>query len=135
MYGARDATLLVLSSRAVDQTVINALESAAQALGHETGCAVATLDEARVAAADLAEFVYAGDPWAVVAIDEAAQGELRAAFGAEADAFAPDHPVTTGAGFTLVSVPGFASCLDDLPAKRVAWGRLKAALHPGNPLG
>lgn len=131
MYGPQDATLLVLSSARLDQRVINALESAAQALGHAGGACVATLAEA---GADIVAFVAQGDPWAVVAIDDAAVQELKAGFGAEAERLFPDAPVDVALGYRLVAVPGFAECLDDMDAKRVAWHRLKAARHPGNPL-
>ena len=73
------------------------------------------------------------DPWAVVAIDEPAIEALRRAFGGESPPPLPDKPVEAR-GYTLVAVPGFAACLDDQQAKRVAWRRLKAARHPRNPL-
>lgn len=131
MYGPQDATLLILSSARLDQRVINALESAGKALGHADGVCIATLAEA---GEDIAAFIMQGDPWAVAAIDDAVIRELRSAFEPEAEKLFPDAPVDTALGYRLVAVPGFASCLDDMDAKRVAWHRLKAARHPGNPL-
>lgn len=132
MYGAPDATFLVLSAAALDQKVINALDSAARALGHSSGACVATLAEA---APDIALFVATADPWTVVAIDEEAVAALALAFSPQAAGFAADEPVSHQLGYTLVAVPGFADCLDDLEFKRIAWGRLQAAAHPSNPLG
>ena len=131
MYGSPDATLLALSAAPVDQSVINALQASAAKLGHATGACVATLEEA---GADVARFVAAADPWSVLALDDEAACALRQAFAPAADALAPDAPVCVPAGYTLVAVPAFASCLDDQQAKRVAWARMKAARHPGNPL-
>ncbi len=74
------------------------------------------------------------DPWSVVAVDEAGLALLSAAFGDASAGLAPDAPVCVE-GYMLVAVPGFAECLHDEQAKRVAWKRLKAARHPGNPLG
>ena len=130
MYGPADATLLVLAARPQSQAVINALQSSAQALGHESGACVATLQEA---GESLPLFIAQADPWAVVAIDEPAIAALQAAFPPASQALAPDAPATA-LGYTLVAVPGFAECVDDQPAKRVAWARLKAARLPGNPL-
>lgn len=131
MYGAGDATLLVLSASSLGQDVINALESAAHALGHVDGACVATLEEA---GGSLPLFVAEKDPWAVVAIDASSIEALSAAFPPASKALAPDRPVATGEGYLLVAVPGFAECLGDQAAKRVAWRRLKAARHPANPL-
>lgn len=131
MYGARNATMMVLAERGLDQSVINALESAAKALGHGTGCCIVTLGEVD----DLALFILESDPWAVVGIDGPSIEALRTAFGGESEQLAPGTPVLSGGGYLLVAVPGFAECLDDQAAKRVAWNRLKAARHPGNPLG
>lgn len=134
MYGALDATMMVLTSHPVDQAVINALQSAATALGHESGCSVLTTGEA-AQHGGLASLILEADPWSVVAIDDAAIDALRAAFGAESGGLQPGKPLQAGGGYTLVAVPGFAECLDDQSKKRVAWGQLKAARHPGNPLG
>lgn len=131
MYGAPDATMMVITESAVDQTVINALESAAAALGHKTGCSVVTLGEV----SDLALFILESDPWVVVGIEDASIQALAAAFGGESAQLKPGTPVHAGGGYLLVAVPGFAQCLDDDDAKRLAWHRLKAARHPGNPLG
>ena len=81
----------------------------------------------------LALYIERVDPWAVVAIDEPAIEALRRAFGDESASLSPDRPVEAR-GYTLVAVPGFAACLHDQQAKRVAWHRLKAARHPQNPL-
>ena len=131
MYGPPDATLLALSAEPVDQGVINALQASAEKLGHATGVCVATLAEA---GADVALFIAAADPWSVLALDDESTCALRWAFAPEADALAPDAPVCVSAGYTLVAVPAFARCLDDGQAKRIAWARMKAARHPGNPL-
>ena len=131
MYGAPEATLLVVTDVALDQRVINALESAAQALGHDEGACIATCAEL---AGDPAAFIATCDPWAVVAIDEPSEELLKRAFPPESQALRPDAPVAVPEGYLLVSVPEFAQCLDDLPLKRIAWNRLKAARHPGNPL-
>lgn len=134
MYGPADATLIVLSEEPLDQAVINALQSSAEKLGHEDLC-VATLGEVAGAesAESLAAYIAGADPWAVVAIDDAAVEALRGAFGEESRALAPDAPVNV-LGYELVAVPGFAECLGDAAAKRVAWRRLQAAAHPDNPL-
>lgn len=131
MYGGRDATMTVLTEQPVDQAVINALESAASALGHATGCSVVSLSEA----SDLVSFILEAGPWAVVGIDGPSIEQMRSAFGEGSARLAPDAPVSTWDGCVLVAVPGFADCLDDPEAKRVAWNRLKAARHPANPLG
>ena len=131
MYGPRDATLLVLTSRRLDQRVINALESAASALGHVDGVCVTTLAET---GDDLAHFIVESDPWSVVAIDDESLAALQQAFLPESERLFPDAPVDTSFGYLLIAVPGFAACLDDIEVKRTAWNRLKAARHPGNPL-
>ena len=130
MYGTRDATMMVLAAVPSEQEVINALESAAQALGHEEGCCIVTLPEI----ADLVTFIYEADPWSVVAIDDDSIAALKEAFGGEAAQLSAGTPVQAGGGYTLVAVPAFAQCMGDQDAKRVAWNRLKAARHPGNPL-
>ena len=143
MYGPADATLIVLSDGPLDQAVINALEASAEKLGHKALC-VATLGEARAAGVEsdprddapaeaLAAYIAEADPWAVVAIDDASVEALRAAFGGESRALAPDAPVNV-LGYELVAAPAFAECLGDAAVKRVAWRRLQAARHPGNPL-
>lgn len=134
MYGALDATMMVLTTNPVDQAVINALQSAAAALGHESGCSILTTGEA-AQHGGLASLILEADPWSVVAIDDAAIDALRDAFGAESGGLRPGKPLQAGGGYTLVAVPGFAECLDNQEKKRVAWGQLKAARHPGNPLG
>lgn len=131
MYGPRDATLLVLTEARLDQRVINALESAAQALGHADGACIARLSET---GDELALFIAQGDPWSVVAIDDASVAALQKSFPPESSRLYPDAPVEVPEGYQLVAVPGFSACLDDQAAKRVAWNRLKAARHPGNPL-
>lgn len=135
MYGASDATFLVLCGHPLDQTVINALESAAEALGHTTGCAVLSLDELDRDGTELVDFIYRADPWCVIPIDDASITRLCDAFPEETRKFAGDCPVKVGAGYLLVAVPGFAKCLDNRSLKRLCWERLKAARHPGNPLG
>lgn len=109
--------------------VASALQSAARALGYPDGCAIVQLADVD----DLRLFVFEADPWVVIAIDDVAVGALRAAFGLDEVAFASDVPANA-TGYKLVAVPGFAGCLDDPDAKRVAWARMKAAAHPGNPL-
>lgn len=131
MYGLREATLLVLSDVPLGQRAINALESAAQALGHSDGACIITCAELPE---DTAAFLVSCDPWAIVAIDDASTDLLREAFPPESQKLFADAPVTVPEGYRLVSVPGFAQCLDDREKKRTAWNRLKAARHPGNPL-
>ncbi|MEI3377072.1 MAG: hypothetical protein V8R08_04450 [Coriobacteriales bacterium] len=129
MTQAQDTTLVVLASLPVDVRVASALQSAARALGYADGCAIVQL-------ADLGEprrFVFETDPWAVIAIDDASIDALRTAFELDAQAFSPDVPARV-TGYALVAVPGFATCLDDPEAKRIAWARMQAAAHPGNPL-
>ena len=147
MADAVDPTLLVLARMRPTPAVEKALASAAGALGHTAGLAVRTLDAAgegglcsdsgrALEASDseaLALYIERVDPWAVVAIDEPAIEALRRAFGDESASLSPDRLVEAR-GYTLVAVPGFAACLDDQQAKRVAWHRLKAARHPQNPL-
>lgn len=125
-----DSTLIILSSAPVEVQVASALQSAAQALGHAGGCSIVQLAEI----ADLKRFVFECDPWSVIVIDEASLDAVRSAFSFEADAFACDVPAQAF-GYAFVAVPGFAECLGDEGAKRVAWQRMKAARHPGNPLG
>lgn len=108
----------------------DALGACAKALGYE-----GTARFADVSAYDsqkLVLAVHAWDPWSVVAIDEESVAKLAAAFGAEACGFGPDAPVVVR-GYRLVAVPGFEECMTDKDAKRVAWGRMKAAAHPGAP--
>ena len=129
MSQAQDTTLVVLTGAAVDVRVASALQSAAQALGYADGCAIVQLADAP----DLKRFVFEADPWSVIAIDDASINALRSAFDLAIQDFAPD--VTAQAiGYRLFAVPGFAACLDDADAKRVAWARMQAAVHPGNPL-
>lgn len=131
MYGAPDATLLVLSAQPLEQRAINALESSAKALGHAYGVCIASLSDA---GDDLAAFIMRADPWSVVAIDDAAIDAVRSAFPPASQALEADKPVDVAQGYRLVAVLGFADCLDDDAAKRIAWNRLKAARHPGHPI-
>ena len=62
-----------------------------------------------------------------MAIDDASIDALREAFDLDARDFAGDVPASV-TGYNL------ADCLDDMEAKRNAWMRMKAAVHPGNPL-
>lgn len=124
-----DSTLVIIAGEPVDVRVASALQSAAQALGYADGCAIVQLADA----GDLKRFVFEADPWSLIAIDDASIDALRGAFDLDEQAFAADVPVHV-TGYRLVAVPGFASCLDDPDAKRVAWVRMQAAAHPGNPL-
>lgn len=124
-----DSTLVIIAGEPVDVRVASALQSAAQALGYADGCAIVQLSEA----GDLKRFVFEADPWSLIAIDDASIDALRGAFDLDEQAFAADVPVHV-TGYRLVAVPGFAACLDDPDAKRVAWVRMQAAAHPGNPL-
>lgn len=126
---AAESTLIVLSSASTDVRAASALQSAASALGHANGAALIQLNEVD----DLKRFVFEADPWAVMAIDDTSIAALREAFGLADQQFAPDVPAEV-TGYTLVAIPGFAECLDDPDAKRVAWTRMRAAVHPGNPL-
>ena len=107
MSGAQDTTLIVLTGVSVDVRVASALQSAAEALGYADGCAIVRLSDVD----DLRRF----------------------AFDLDARDFAGDVPASV-TGYNLVAVPAFADCLDDMEAKRIAWMRMKAAVHPGNPL-
>lgn len=129
MSGAQDTTLIVLTGVSVDVRVAFALQSAAEALGYADGCAIVRLSDID----DLRHFVFESDPWTVMAIDDASIDALREAFDLDARDFAGDVPASV-TGYNLVAVPAFADCLDDMEAKRNAWMRMKAAVHPGNPL-
>lgn len=124
-----ETTLLVLTSSPVEVQVASALQSAAQALGYADGCDIIRLGERP----DLKLFVFEADPWAVMAIDDASIEALRDAFSLSDDDFAADVPINI-AGYELVAIPGFADCMEDQDAKRVAWKRMHAAAHPKNPL-
>lgn len=126
---AVESTLIVLSHEPVSVQVASALQSAAAALGYGSGAALLQLDSIE----DLKFFVFDADPWAVMAIDDPSIAALRRAFDLSEERFAPDKPAEH-AGYRFVAVPGFAACLEDPNAKRVAWGRMQAAAHPGNPL-
>ncbi len=76
--------------------------------------------------------VHECDPWDVVAVDDGAIQALKDAFCDEASQLAPDNPVEVR-GYLMVAAPDFEGCLQDQAAKRVAWGRLKAAAHPQAP--
>ncbi len=132
MPESADPTLLVLCEARPAREVRAALSSACEALGHPAGfamCEVGGMDAERAAA-----IIERVDPWSVVAIDGTSAALLALSFGKASAPLAPDAPMCVD-GYTLVAVPGFAECLHDEQAKRVAWGRLKAARHPGNPLG
>lgn len=124
-----DSTLVIIAGEPVDVRVASALQSAAQALGYADGCAIVQLADA----GDLKRFVFEADPWSLIAIDDASIDALRGAFDLDEQAFAADVPAHV-TGYRLVAVPGFADCLDEPDAKRVAWARMQAAAHPGNPL-
>lgn len=124
------ASLLVLSEGTLSSGAIKALEASAERLGHGQGIAfldTSCLDDSRILLA-----VHECDPWVVVAVDEQSVAKLKAAFGEAALSFAPDAPIEAR-GYLLVAVPGFEECLHDQTAKRVAWGRLKAAAYPKVP--
>jgi len=145
MAVSTESTLLYVHGEPLSDAVVAALRSSAEALGHKDGCSFATPAELAAYAAphkgeaadaectDVGLALFALDPWAVVAVDELGIVALQGAFGDQSAMLAPDKPVEA-CGYTLVAVPEFAACLDDQPAKRVAWTRLKAARHPGNPL-
>ena len=127
---AQFASLSFVSCRAFSAEALEALNSCAEALGY-TG-SPRFVDVSAYSSQELVLAVHAWDPWSVVAIDDASARMLAAAFGDEAADFAPDAPVTVR-GYRLVAVPGFEECLKDKGAKRVAWGRMKAAAHPQSP--
>lgn len=129
MAAIQETTLLVLSGNPVEVRVASALQSAAKALGYVDGCQIACLEQVE----DVRLFVFESDPWCVLAIDDEAADALRAAFGLNAVDFSADLPAHA-CGYILIAVPGFVECLDDAAAKRIAWNRMKAAVHPGNPL-
>lgn len=135
------ARLLVLTEHAASEPVRAALEASAQRLGYAHVPLFVSLEELAnsdlVAQAEqvegvtpLALLVHGVDPWNVVALDDASVQALRVAFPpGEARDLAADHPVTVR-GYQLVAVSGFEACLEDQPAKRVAWRRLQAAQCP-----
>lgn len=130
-----EGTMLVLSSVELEDAAKKALLASGTALGHEKPVVFVSLDELfQPASESLPHLVRSVDPWSVVAVDEESIDALRKAFSAEEgiEGFSVDSPALI-CGYTLVAVPGFESCLDDLAAKRVAWGRLKAARHPKAP--
>lgn len=129
MTQAQDTTLVVLANASLDVRVASALQSAAQALGYADGCAIVQLTDVD----DLKRFVFEADPWSLIAIDDASIGALRRAFDLSERAFSADLPTCVN-GYQLVGVPEFAACLDDPEAKCIAWSRMRAAAHPGNPL-
>lgn len=124
------ASLLVLSEGALSSEAIKALEASAERLGH--GRSIVFLDISCLDVPRLLLAVHECDPWDVVAVDEQSVAKLKAAFGEAALSFAPDAPVEAR-GYLLVAAPGFEECLHDQAAKRVAWGRLKAAAYPKVP--
>lgn len=129
--GRGDAVSLVIAyCGSLSQAARAALDACAKSLGHEGHVCYADLST--LSGDDLVLAIHKWDPWSVVAVDEASIARLREAFGDEAFAFAPDAP-TEVRGYLLVAVPAFEQCLQDQQAKRVAWGRMKAAAHPGPP--
>ena len=128
--GDKCASLLIVSEGALSNAAVSALEACAERLGH--GASLAFLDASVLDAQNLLLSVHECDPWDVVAVDEPSSSKLREAFGEAASALAPDAPVEAR-GYRIVAVPGFEDCLDDQPSKRVAWERLKAAVHPKAP--
>ncbi len=129
MEKPQDTTLIVLTKQAVPVRAASALQSAAQALGYADGCQIIELADT----GDLRSYIFGRDPWSVIAIDDTSIEALRHAFELDREAFSSDNPAHR-AGYTLVAVPDFIDCLDDQDAKRIAWQRMKAAMHPGNPL-
>ncbi|MCD8199739.1 MAG: hypothetical protein LUD25_02115 [Coriobacteriaceae bacterium] len=132
--GDGDATFLVVSSTTPTEDVINALQASADTLGHDAAAFVA-LDKlvAEDPAQALGRLVCTIDPWTVVALDGDSEQALRVAFGKPAAPLDADESVQV-CGYTLVAVPNFEQALVDQDAKRVAWGRLQAARHPGKVL-
>lgn len=129
MTSTIETLLLVLAEKPVEVQAASALQSAAQALGYAEGCSIVQLGDA----SDLKRLVYEVDPWAVMAIDDASIAALQEAFKLSSSDFRADYPASVS-GYALVAVPGFAECLDDPDAKRIAWKRMHAAAHPKNPL-
>ena len=132
MAASTESTLLYIHGNPLDEAARAALVASAEALGHVDGCSFAAPEEL-MAYGGVELAIRELDPWAAVAVDDTGIQMLREAFGERSAALEPDNPQVVD-GYTLVAVPDFAFCLDDLPAKRIAWGRLKAAKHPGNPL-
>ena len=128
-----DTCLVILSAHECGEDVIYALKSSACALDYDQDPLFLSLDEVELGesgACKLAELIHEIDPWSVVAIDEESIAVLRAAFKLESGDFCADKPANA-CGYNLVAVPEFADCLQDQNKKRIAWGRLKAAQHPG----
>ena len=126
----RFAPLVFVACKPVSAEASSALESCAKALGYELPARF--VDISSYEADKLVLAVHTWDPWSVVAVDKESMVRLATAFGVEADGFAPDAPVFVR-GYRFVAVPGFEECMGDIEAKRVAWGRMKAAAHPGAP--
>lgn len=124
------ASLAFVSCAPFSAEATEALGACAKALGYEGEARFA--DVSAYSSSELVLAVHTWDPWSVVAIDEASAAKLAEAFGVEARGFAPDAPVTVR-GYRFVAVPGFEECMADKEAKRVAWGRMKAAARPGVP--
>lgn len=130
-----EGTMLVLSAVELKDAAKKALLASGIALGHEKPVVFVSLDELfKPANESLPHLVRSVDPWSVVAVDEESIDTLCRAFSDEEgiEDFSVDSPALV-CGYTFVAVPGFEACLDDLDAKRVAWGRLKAARHPKSP--
>lgn len=128
--GEQFAPVAFVASQPFSVEAVEALGACSVALGYEGPARF--VDISSYDAEELVLAVHTWDPWSVVAIDEASAAKLAAAFGLQAQGFAPDAPVTAR-GYRFVAVPGFEECMADKDAKRVAWGRMKAAAHPGPP--
>lgn len=124
------ASLAFVSCAPFSAEATEALKSCTEALGYEGEARF--VDISGYGSSELVLAVHTWDPWSVVAIDDASVAKLAEAFGAEAEGFAADAPVTVR-GYCLVAVPGFEECLKDRDAKRIAWHRMKAAAHPKAP--
>lgn len=121
-------SMIVLHAGGLCDAARDALKACAAALDHANGPLF--LDVEGLSARELLLAIHESDPWDVVAVDVTSIDALREAFALAEGQFAPDV-TTIECGYTLVAVPDFEACLDDQTAKRVAWGRLKAARYPG----
>ena len=126
----RFAPVAFVACAPFSMAAIEALRSCAKALGYEGEARF--VDVSGYDSQELVLAVHTWDPWSVVAVDETSAVKLAEAFGAEAQGLAPDAPVAVR-GYRFVAVPGFEQCLEDKDAKRIAWGRMKAAAHPSAP--
>ncbi|MCH3967387.1 MAG: hypothetical protein PHR15_07160 [Atopobiaceae bacterium] len=121
-----------------------ALRAALAALGYApedwVGLATCDADGTALDSQTLRLAVTALDPATVIALDDAAAGALREAYGPELVAL-PDLQaamlapgvVAQVAGMRMMGLGGFEAALADKPAKQLMWARLKQVRPLGEP--